>query len=160
MTQPTTPQTFSKTIDINAPTSTVWDALTSPAIMKKWMAETDIDILTDWQVGAPFTIRGSLHGIKFENLGTVVQFDPEKRLCYTHLSSISRLPDAPESYCMFAFELVPREDQTTLTLTVSNFPTETIYKHLAFYWNVTLGILKQQIEQSEDESPQRGALQG
>jgi uncharacterized protein YndB with AHSA1/START domain len=148
MNQSTYPQTFSKTIDINAPASAVWAALTSPAIMKKWMAEADIDILTDWQVGAPFIIRGSLHGIKFENRGTVVQFDPEKRLCYTHLSSISRLPDVPESYSMLAFEL----DQTTLTVTISNFPTETIYKHLAFYWNVTPGILKKLIEQGEDES--------
>ena len=147
MNQSTYPQTFSKTIDINAPASAVWAALTSPAIMKKWMAEADIDILTDWQVGAPFIIRGSLHGIKFENRGTVVQFDPEKRLCYTHLSSISRLPDVPESYSVLTFELTSLEDQTALTLTVSNFPTETIYKHLAFYWNVTLGILKKRIEQ-------------
>jgi hypothetical protein len=36
--------------------------------------------------------------------------------------------------------------QTRLTVTVSNFPTETIYKHLAFYWNVTPVILKRMIE--------------
>ncbi len=151
MTQPTYPQTFSKTIQINAPVSTVWNALIDPTIMKKWMAETDIDILTDWQVGSPFTIRGSLHGIKFENRGTVLQFDPEKLLCYSHLSTISRLPDAPESYSALAFELVPLEDQTVLTVTVRHFATETIYKHMAFYWNVTPGILKKLIEQQNDD---------
>ncbi len=151
MTQPTYPQTYSKTIDINASTSTVWNALTKPAIMQKWMAEADIDILTDWQVGAPFIIRGSLHGIKFENRGTVLQFEPEKLLCYTHLSSISRLRDVSESYSVLTFELAPLKGQTALTLTVSNFPTETIYKHFAFYWNVTLGILKKQIEQQNDD---------
>ena len=140
---------FSKTIQINAPASRVWEALTIPDIMKKWMAETEIDILTDWKVGSPMIIRGRLHRIKFENRGVVLQFEPEKILQYTHLSSLSRLPDKPESYSVFEFRLAAVKNQTILTLTVSNFPTETIYKHLAFYWNVTLEILKRLIEKQE-----------
>jgi hypothetical protein len=30
---------------------------------------------------------------------------------------------------------------------VENFPTETIYKHLDFYWQGTLPIIKQGVEQ-------------
>jgi uncharacterized protein YndB with AHSA1/START domain len=138
---------FNKTIQINAPIAQVWDTLTAPELMKKWMSETEIQILTDWKVGSPILIRGRLHGIKFENKGTVLQFEPQKILQYSHLSSISRLPDQPESYSIFEFQVASLGNLTTLTFTVSNFPTEIIYKHLGFYWNVTLEILKKMIEE-------------
>jgi uncharacterized protein YndB with AHSA1/START domain len=140
---------FNKTININAPISKVWDTLTIPELMKKWMSETDINIITDWTVGSPILIRGHLHRIKFENKGTVLQFEREKILQYSHLSSLSRLADKPENYSVLEFRIAPINNQTTLTLTLSNFPTETIYKHLAFYWNVTLEILKRMIEEQE-----------
>ncbi len=146
---PSGEQRFIRTVNIDAPASKVWEALTTPELMKKWMSESEIDIFTDWIVGHPFIIRGRLHGIKFENTGTVLAFIKEKVLRYSHLSSISRLPDTPESYSVFEFVLTPIDHQTSLTITVSNFPTETIYKHLVFYWNVTPEILKRMIEQPE-----------
>jgi uncharacterized protein YndB with AHSA1/START domain len=141
--------TFNKTIHIDAPVAEVWNALTDPELMKKWISETEIEIITDWKVGNPIVMRGRLHGVKFENKGTVLQFEPEKILEYNHLSSISRLPDKPESYSVIDFRMAPDHDQTTLTVTVSNFPTETIYKHLVFYWNVTLEIIKRMVEKEE-----------
>jgi uncharacterized protein YndB with AHSA1/START domain len=144
---PASDQLFVKTIQIDALPSKVWEALTTPESMKKWMSETEIDILTDWKVGTPFLIRGKLHGIKFENKGTVLAFEKKSLLRYSHFSSISRLPDKPENYSIFEFALLPIEHQTSLTFKASIFPTEIIYKHLAFYWNVTLEILKRMIEQ-------------
>jgi len=136
-----------KTIQINAPPATVWAALTTPALMQQWMAETEIEISTDWQVGKPIVIRGDLHGIQFENTGTVLHVEAEQLLQYTHLSSLSNLPAAPENYSIFSFKLAPSNKQTTLTLTLRNFPTEAIYKHLAFYWHVALEVFKRMIEQ-------------
>jgi len=144
----------SKTVHINAPTSVVWDALTDPELMKKWMSETEIDILTDWKIGSPIIVRGILHRVKFENKGIVLQFEPEKVLQYTHLSSISRLPDKPENYTVLEFNLTPIDQQAKLAFTASNFPTEAIYKHFRFYWNVTLEIIKRMIEEQDD--PQVG----
>ena len=138
-----------KTIEIDAPTSRVWEALTTPEVMKKWMSETEIKIITDWKVGNPFLIHGNLHGINFENKGTVLQFERERVLKYSHLSSLSRLPDEARNYSMIEFILAPMENQTSLTVTLSNFPTESIQKHLVFYWNVTLEILKRMIENQE-----------
>ena len=140
---------FNKTVHISAPTSKVWDTLTTPESMKRWMSETEIDIITDWNVGSPMLIRGRLHRVKFENTGTVLQFEPEELLRYSHLSSLSRLPDKPENYSIFEFRLAPIGSQSSLTVTASNFPTETIYKHLAFYWNVTLEIIKRMVEEQE-----------
>src|SRR5258705_7727868 len=117
-------KTVTRTVHIDAPTSTVWEALTNPELMKKWMFETEIEIITDWKVGGPIVIRGNLNGKHFENKGTVLQFEPSKILQYNHLSSLSRLPDKLENYSVLEFILAPLEDQTTLMLTLSNFPTE------------------------------------
>lgn len=38
-------------------------------------------------------------------------------------------------------------------LSLSNFPTESIYKHLAFYWDITLELLKKLIEVDKTSSP-------
>lgn len=139
---------FNKVVDIKAPTSQVWQTLTTPELMKKWMMQDiEFQVLTDWIVGSPMIIRGVMNGKQFENRGVVLQFEPEKTLAYSHSSSISRLPDQLESYTVIKFDLQPIENQTRLALTISNFPTESIYKHLVFYWNVTLEILKKMIEE-------------
>lgn len=135
-------------VTINAAAATVWQTLTDPAVMQQWMAESELTIDTDWTVGSPILIRGELHHLPFANKGTVLQFMPEQLLQYTHLSSLSALPDQPDSYSILTFQLAPTATQTALTVTVTNFPTETIYKHLAFYWTVVLEILKRKIEAS------------
>lgn len=140
-------QRIDKTIIIKAPPSAVWHTLTNPGLMKQWMAEPEmaLEIITDWKVGSPIVIKG-FHHIKFENKGTVLQFEPDSVLQYNYLSSLSRLPDKPENYSIIGFGLAPLKNQTSLTLTISNFPTETIFKHIDFYWSTTIEIMKKLIE--------------
>jgi uncharacterized protein YndB with AHSA1/START domain len=140
-------QIITQRIIINATPSKIWDALTNPRVMNKWMYESEIDINTDWKVGHPITISGDSHETRFENKGIVLQFESERILQYNHLSSLSNLPDKEENYTVIGFMLTPAENQTTLTLTLSNFPTEIIYKHFAFYWAGTLGLFKMLLEQ-------------
>jgi len=138
---------FGKAISIRAPLQVVWAMLTQPALMKKWMSETAIDIETDWVLGHTITIRGQLYKKPFRNTGRVIAFVPMQQLQYSHLSSLSRLPDEPQSYTTFSFTLSANgSGETLLGFTAANFPTSTIYSHLAFYWNVALELLKQQAE--------------
>ncbi len=116
-----TETSFNNNITINSDPAEVWEALTSSQQMAKWMADSEIEILTSWQVGSPIIIRGDLHGIPFENTGLVLQFKPEKLLSYSHLSSLSTLPDEIESYSVIEFSLQPKGNQTILSLTLSNF---------------------------------------
>jgi uncharacterized protein YndB with AHSA1/START domain len=146
-------KTFNKVVRISAPPSRVWRILTTPELMKMWMMpDIEIEIITDWNVGEPITIRGNMNGKNFENRGIVLKFNPEEALQYSHLSSLSRLPDRLESYSILDFRLSPTEEQTILELTLHNFPTESIHKHLAFYWNVTLETLKKMIEEKDINS--------
>jgi uncharacterized protein YndB with AHSA1/START domain len=138
-----------KTVVIDVPAATVWEYLTNPDCMKKWMGEPGmkIEIITDWKVGNPIVIRG-FHHTRFENRGVVLRFEPYKILEYTHLSSVSRLVDRSENYTIISFNLTSNRDVTSLTLKVGNFPTEAIFKHLDFYWKTTVEIIKRTIEAS------------
>jgi len=140
-------QEINKTVTISSPVSRVWEVLTNPELIKQWMLDTEINVTTDWQIGGPIIFRGSLHWTAFENKGTILQFEPEKAFQYNYWSTLSGLPDVPENYTIVGFVLNPAEGGTTLTLTLSNFPNKVIYKHLDFYWTVTLDILKKLCEQ-------------
>ncbi len=135
------------TLQINAHLSTVWAHLTQPDLMKQWMGEPEmnIEIITEGKIGNSILTKG-FHHVNFENKGKVLQFEPFRILQYSHLSSISRLPDSIENYSITTFLLKPSQSQTLLTVKLENFPTETIFKHLDFYWKSTLGIIKKQVE--------------
>jgi uncharacterized protein YndB with AHSA1/START domain len=135
---------FQKTVEIQAPVDKVWEALTIPTLMKQWMTESSIDIITSWEKGSPFIIEGNLHGIVFQNKGVVLEYEPMHRLAYSHLSSISALPDELENYTVIDFTLT---HGTILTIEINNFPTDAIYHHMAFYWNVAPEVLKKFVEQ-------------
>jgi len=142
--------TIDKAVFINALPLQVWQALTIPALMNKWMSETTIEVNTNWQVGQPILIAGGWYKTRFENKGVVLQFDVARVLKYTHLSSLSRLPDNPESYTVVEFTLDADDNGTKLQLKLSNFPTDTIYRHFNFYWNVALVLLKRFVEEQMD----------
>lgn len=140
-------QSFEQTILINAPANAVWDSLTQRQLMKEWMGEPEmsLEVETDWVVGGPIIVRG-FHHVPFENTGTVLESEPTTRLAYTHLSSLSRLPDVPENHTTLEFALKPIGDTVSLTFVATGFPSDAIFKHLQFYWSETLEILKQHVE--------------
>lgn len=141
-------QVFNASTLINASAGQVWTVLTRPELMQQWMLpEEEIEIVTDGVTGAPFIIRGNMHGITFENYGTVLTFVQEREFSYSHLSSLSGLTDEPANYTVVTFRLSQEMNQTKLALQVHNFPTEAIYRHIVFYWSVTLELLNKFIVQ-------------
>jgi hypothetical protein len=146
-------QKIRKAIRLDAPLSVVWEALTRPDLMKKWMSDSEIEIVTTWEIGSPIVINVQDVSYKkaFINTGIVLQFLKNRVLEYSHLSSLSRLRDKPESYTLIRFTLQQKEDHVLLELDLSNFPTESHYKHIDFYWTVTLEILRRFLEEEVDK---------
>jgi uncharacterized protein YndB with AHSA1/START domain len=140
-------ESFSESILIAAPLATVWNHLTNTESMRQWMGDAamSVEVETTWITGTPIVIRGTHHG-RFESTGTVLHIAPMKELRYTHLSSLSGLPATPENHTVLTFTLKPVGDGTALTLVATHFPTMEIYKHLQFYWSVTLASFQQAIE--------------
>lgn len=148
-------QVIEHSIVINALSADVWRALTDPGLMKRWMAEPEmrIEVITGWRVASPIVIKGS-HHIHFENKGTVLRFEPNSILQYTHLSSLSGLPDKSENYSTIEFQVAPiAEVSTSVTVRISHFPTESTRRHLDLYWRVTIQVLKRFVEGSRQNVP-------
>jgi uncharacterized protein YndB with AHSA1/START domain len=143
---------ITKTIIIQAPVSVVWKYLTVPELMKTWMLDEDmeLEIISDWKVEMPFIMKGKIHDIDFENKGKIIKYQQEKTFAYSLLSSLSNLSDTEENYSCIEFDLDSMDSQTTLNIFISNFPEESIYRHLNFYWNLAIEGLKQQVEKDED----------
>lgn len=141
------PDAFVVEVVVDAAAEDVWLALTDVAEVERWVGEPSMQVrvTTTWEVGTPIVFTG-FHHAQFRNTGVVQVFDRPRRLQYTHLSSISRLPDVSESYTTCEFTLTPHEQKTKLTARFSGFPTLSIYKHLSFYWRGTLPLLQRHIE--------------
>jgi uncharacterized protein YndB with AHSA1/START domain len=141
------PDSFRETVVIEASRIAVWEYLTRTERMREWLGDPTMsaEVETTWQVGSPIVIRG-IHHKRFENAGVVLSFEPLRELSYTHLSSLSRLPETAGSYTTLTFTLEPVGHHTALTLVATHFPTMAIYKHLEFYWAGTLSVIKQGVE--------------
>ena len=134
-----------KSITINAPASKVWDALTNPAMIKQYLFGTDA--ISDWKVGSPLIYKGMWEGKAYEDKGKILRLEPNKLLETTYLSGNSGLPDIPENYNKVTYELTPHDNQTTVSLTQDNNPTEEARDHAQNNWGMVLEGLKTLLEQ-------------
>jgi uncharacterized protein YndB with AHSA1/START domain len=71
-------------VTIDAPIDEVWNALTTPELIKRWFFGVDTE--TDWQVGSPLVHRGEWQGKPYEDKGTILASEPPTKLVHTHWS--------------------------------------------------------------------------
>lgn len=134
-----------KALVIEASPDRVWAALTEPNLVREWMHGTNLR--TDWEVGGPITWSGEWQGRPYEDKGTVLEFDPQRRLSMTHWSPLSGAEDKPENYHTVTYELRPDGETTELTLTQDNNPTQAeAEKMAAENWGPVLEGLKKVAE--------------
>jgi Uncharacterized conserved protein len=137
---------FSSTasLDIRAPLSSVWDAITEPEIVKQYFFGTNL--VTDWKVGSPLYFRGEWEGKSYEDRGTVLSFEPMKSLSYDYWSSFSGLEDQPALRQIIRYDLEPTHDGVRITVRQSNVDTQERADHSANNWRSVLEALKNLVE--------------
>jgi len=111
-----------KTVQIDAPRARVWQALTDPAEVSRYLHGTTM--ATDWTVGGPITWSGEWQGRVYQDKGTVLVFLPQRRLRTTHWSPLGGSADTPENYHTVTYDLAGEGSRTTLTLTQDNNATQ------------------------------------
>jgi len=132
------------TITINAPAARVWDALTQPELIKRYLFGTQVT--TDWRVGSPIVYEGTWEGKAYRDKGKVLQVEPGKLLVSTFWSSLSGLPDVPENYQTVRYELSAEGGGTRLTIIQDNNDTQEAAEHSEQNWKMVLGGLKKLLE--------------
>lgn len=132
------------TIEVDAPRSKVWDALTNPDLIRQYLFGTEVT--TDWQVGSPITYAGTWEGKFYEDKGKVLQVVPEKLLVSTFWSSLSGAPDIPENYQTVRYELSSEGNKTRLVLTQDNNATQEAASRSEQNWKMVLEAMKKLLE--------------
>lgn len=131
-------------VSINADASEVWNALTSPEIIKQYFFGTNA--VSDWKEGSPVSFKGEWQGKAYEDKGTVLNVEPRKLLRYSYWSSMSGIEDKPENYVPVTYALSEGNNKTTLTVTQENIPTEKMKAHSEKNWKMVLTNLKKLLE--------------
>jgi len=131
-------------ININASAAKVWEALTTPSIIKQYFFGTNA--ISDWKVGSPLIFKGTWEGKKYEDKGMILDKIPQKLFRYSYWSSMSGIEDKPENYVTITYQLSESDNQTMLTVTQENIPDEKTKKHSEENWNKVLKELRQLLE--------------
>jgi len=130
-------------IDIEAPASRVWTALTEPDQIAAYMFGSRVE--TDWEVGHPITWNGEWEGKPYQDKGQVLAYDEPERLSVTHFSPLTGQDDVPENYHRLTYSLEREGDATRLTLEQDNTPEESV-EDFQSNWDTMLGNLKELVE--------------
>ena len=136
--------TGTTSIYINAPAAKVWEALTTPSIIKQYFFGTNA--ISDWKVGSPIKFTGEWEGKHYEDKGSILEMIPNKLFRYSYWSSISGIEDKPENYVPITYELDSKGTGVLLTVTQENIPDEKMKEHSLENWNKVLRDLKQLLE--------------
>ena len=129
---------------ITAQTSKVWEAFTTPRLLKQIFFGADV--ISDWKVGSSIIYKGEWQGKPYEDKGIILKFKPEKLLVTTHWSPLSGVPDVPENYHTVSYKLSGKGDSTKLTITQDNNATEDEKMHSEQNWKMMLDGVKKMLE--------------
>jgi uncharacterized protein YndB with AHSA1/START domain len=130
---------------IDAPKEQVWDALTDPDAISRYMLGAKVT--TDWKEGSPITWEGEWDGRPYQDKGTVREVRPPQILEYSHFSPLVGLPDVPENYHTVRIEVVDVGPATRVTLIQDNNETEETKDHSEGNWKTMLDGLKEVVEE-------------
>ncbi len=112
--------TIKNTIEINATTSKVWDALTNPEKTKIYMF--GCETVSDWTVGSELLWKGNYEGKEMIFVkGHIVTIEPAKKLVYTTFDPNSIIEDKPENYLSVTYELTNKNGITILNVTQGDY---------------------------------------
>ena len=136
--------TATATIRIMADKEEVWDTLTNPEKIKKYLFGTQA--ISDWKKGSTLKFTGEWEGKTYEDKGTILDTEPGKLFRYTYWSSMGKLEDKPENYATVTYELVPAGAETILNIKQDNIANEEAREHSEKNWLYILTEMKRLIE--------------
>lgn len=132
-------------VKVNASDAKVWDGLTNPEIIKKYMMGAVVD--SDWKKDSKITWKGEFKGKKYEDKGEILEIEPQKRLKYSHFSPLTGDEDIPQNYHTVTINLSGDNKQTTVSLTQDKNKNEKEKEESQKNWKMMLEGLKKILEE-------------
>jgi uncharacterized protein YndB with AHSA1/START domain len=134
----------SSSVSIDASVDEVWQALTTPELIKQWFFGVDTE--SDWRQGGQLVHRGEYQGKPYEDKGEILRIEPPTLLVHTHWSDVSGLPDEPASYQIVTWSLREYDGRTELTVSEENLPSEQAKATSDQSWPMVLENLQRVLE--------------
>lgn len=141
-----TKHTAKTQITIHATAPKVWAALTTPALIKKYMMGANVH--SDWKVGSDLRYTGEYEGKAYEEKGKILEIEPNKLLKATHFSSMSGKPDVPENYATVTWSLHHTDGGTIVTVTQDSIDSEKGVEQSKQNWHGVLQGLKKTVDEA------------
>ncbi|TAE87001.1 MAG: SRPBCC domain-containing protein [Bacteroidetes bacterium] len=129
---------------IEAPKQKVWEALTTPEIIKKYFFNTHVT--STWTIGSPITFSGEWEGQPYLDKGVILQHTKPDLLQYSYLSSWSQLEDVPENYGIITYHLHEEKGVTLLRITQAGHENDVQKQHSEQNWMNVMMAMKKLIE--------------
>jgi uncharacterized protein YndB with AHSA1/START domain len=130
--------------EIDASPDEVWDALTDPEQIEKYMFGSRVE--TDWKQGGQITWKGEYEGKSYEDRGKILEIEPPSRLKMTHFSPMSGKEDLPENYHTLLYEVEGNDGTTRIRLSQANNASQEEADHSQTNWEKMLSGLKEVVE--------------
>jgi uncharacterized protein YndB with AHSA1/START domain len=109
-----------QSIDVEAPTRTLWRVLTENEFIRQYMFGCNAE--SEWKPGSTLLWKGATDGVLYVK-GRVVSIDPRRRLVYTVIDPNSSIADVPSNYLTVTYELAERGGSSTLVIVQGGFST-------------------------------------
>ena len=132
---------------INASIPEVWDALTNPDMIRKYMFGATV--ISDWKEGSKIVWKGEWQGKSYEDKGKILSIEPNRQLQYSHFTPNVGLDDIPENYHIVTIDVEEKNGQTHVALTQSNNADEKTTNHSEKNWKTMLDSLKKLLEDNK-----------
>src|SRR3954468_18520599 len=131
-------------IAIEASSADVWDALVNPATAKQYFFGANVH--SDWKEGSPITFTGEFNGHSYHEKGTILQYQSERLLQYSHWSDLEQLPDLQENYRNWTFRIESGSPSVVLSVVEDNIPDEDKRARSDEFWSGVLTTIKRIVE--------------
>lgn len=126
-----------QSIEIDAPTSRVWDVLTKPEYNRQWISNfggLDGEITSDWKIGSPVLWKGADGNTYVE--GNVTAVESGKMLRFTVFDTRSERPPVTDQDGI-TYTLSELNGHTVLSVKQGDFGKMTDGEK---YYNATIGV--------------------
>ena len=141
-----------RTLEIRAPATRVWQALTDPALTRQWIREFSPDFTlleSTWILGSPVLWKDNQNQAPVE--GKVTTSDPPRLLRFTVRDPTGRRDFLSEPDDGISYVVTEQDGRTTLAISHGDFGRDAghrqYYEQSAAAWDRVLPIVKRLAEQ-------------
>jgi len=133
-----------KTVNLNAPVSLVWNALTDPEWVKQYLLGAKV--VSDWVVGSKIVYSGSFNGIDFRDEGETTILETDKQFQYTYWGANHGTEKVKANHVILTYLLSKTDSGTQLTVTQENYRSKEIAEGMNPIGDLIFANLKNLVE--------------